>query len=113
VAAKRLELLRELVPGATRVALLINPANAAIAESTLRDVEAAARTKGLQIQVLKADTIHEIMRPSPPLYASGPTPFSPAAAPFSALGESNWPNWRHATRSPRSMGGVNMSKSAG
>jgi putative tryptophan/tyrosine transport system substrate-binding protein len=60
VAAKRLELLRELVPRATRVALLINPANAAIAESTLRDVEAAARTKGLEIQVLKADTIHEI-----------------------------------------------------
>jgi putative ABC transport system substrate-binding protein len=49
VAAKRLELLRELVPGAARVALLINPANAAIAESTLSDVEAAARTKGLQI----------------------------------------------------------------
>jgi putative ABC transport system substrate-binding protein len=60
VAAKRLELLRELVPRAGRVALLINPANAAIAESTLQDVEAAARTMGLQIQVLKADTIPEI-----------------------------------------------------
>ena len=60
VAAKRLELLRELVPRAARVALLINPANAAIAKSTLRDVEGAARTIGVQLQVLRADTIHEI-----------------------------------------------------
>ena len=43
LAAKRLELLRELVPGAARVAVLVNPANAAIAETTLRDVEAGAR----------------------------------------------------------------------
>ena len=46
LAAKRLELLRELVPAATRVAVLVNPANAEIAESTLRDVETAARAIG-------------------------------------------------------------------
>jgi ABC-type uncharacterized transport system substrate-binding protein len=39
---KRLALLRELVPGAARVAVLVNPGNAAIAESNVRDVEAAA-----------------------------------------------------------------------
>jgi putative ABC transport system substrate-binding protein len=60
LAAKRLEFLRELVPKAARVALLINPANAAIAEATQADVEAAARTIGLQLQVLRADTTHEI-----------------------------------------------------
>ena len=60
LAAKRLELLRELVPGATRVALLVNPANAANTETTLRDVEAAARAMGLQIQVLNASTSREI-----------------------------------------------------
>jgi ABC-type uncharacterized transport system substrate-binding protein len=60
LAAKRLELLRELVPGVARLALLINPANAAIAESTLNDVETTGRAMGLQIQVLKANTIQEI-----------------------------------------------------
>ena len=60
LAAKRLELLRELVPGAARVAVLVNPANAANAETTLRDVEAAARAIGLQIQVLNASTSREI-----------------------------------------------------
>jgi ABC-type uncharacterized transport system substrate-binding protein len=60
LAAKRLELLRELVPTATRVAVLLNPANAAIAESTLRDVEAAARAMSLQIQVLNANSSREV-----------------------------------------------------
>ena len=60
LAAKRLELLRELVPGAARVAVLVNPANAAIAETTLRDLEGAARAMALQIQVLNASTSREI-----------------------------------------------------
>jgi len=60
LAAKRLELLRELVPGATRAAVLVNPANAGQTESTLRDVESAARAIGLQIQVLRANTSGEI-----------------------------------------------------
>jgi putative tryptophan/tyrosine transport system substrate-binding protein len=56
LAAKRLELLHELVPTATRVAVLVNPANAEVAEPTLRDVEAVAPTMGLEIQVLNANT---------------------------------------------------------
>jgi putative ABC transport system substrate-binding protein len=60
LAAKRLELLRELVPGAARVAVLVNPANATTAESTLRGMEPAARAMALQIQVLNASTIREI-----------------------------------------------------
>ena len=43
LAAKQLELLRELVPAATRVAVLVNPANTAATEATLRDVERVAR----------------------------------------------------------------------
>ena len=58
LTAKRLELLRMLVPGATRVAVLVNPTNPT--ESTLRDLEPAARTMGLQIQVLNANTSGEI-----------------------------------------------------
>jgi putative ABC transport system substrate-binding protein len=60
LAAKRLELLRELVPAATRIAVLVNPANPANAESTVRDVETAARAMGLQIQVLNASNGREI-----------------------------------------------------
>lgn len=60
LTAKRLELLRELVPAATRVAVLVNPANAANAELTSREAETAARTIGLQIQVFNASTSREI-----------------------------------------------------
>jgi len=60
LAAKRLELLRELVPTATRVAVLVSPANAAVTEATLKDVEAAAPALGLQIQVANADNSREI-----------------------------------------------------
>ena len=59
LSAKRLELLRTLVPGAARVTVLINPAFAS-AEITLKDVETAARAMGLQIQVLNATTSGEI-----------------------------------------------------
>ena len=60
LVAKRLELLRELVPGAVRVAVLVNPANTANADTTLREVDPAARAIGLQVHVLKASTSHEI-----------------------------------------------------
>ena len=60
LAAKRLELLRELVPGAVRVAVFVNPTGAATAETTLSDLQAAARSTGLQIQLLNAGTSREI-----------------------------------------------------
>jgi putative ABC transport system substrate-binding protein len=60
VTAKRLRLLHDLVPKAVRVAVLVNPANASTTKSTLRDVQEAAPTIGLQIQILNASTIGEI-----------------------------------------------------
>jgi putative ABC transport system substrate-binding protein len=60
LTAKRLEFLREMVPGAARIAVLVNPANAMTMETTLRDVQSAAGSMGLQIQVLNASTIREI-----------------------------------------------------
>jgi putative ABC transport system substrate-binding protein len=60
LAPKRLELLHELVPGATRVAVLVNPANSEYAETTINEAGMAARSMGLQIQALKASTIREI-----------------------------------------------------
>jgi len=60
LTAKRLTLLRELLPGATRIGVLVNPANAAVTEAILRDVEAASHAMGLQIQILNANTSGEI-----------------------------------------------------
>ena len=60
LTAKRLELLREMLPAAVRVAVLVNPANAANAQVTLREVEAAGRAMGLQIQIVNAATNREI-----------------------------------------------------
>jgi putative ABC transport system substrate-binding protein len=60
VAAKRLGLLHDLVPKAVRIAVLINPANAPTAETTLRETSEAAHGLGLQIQILNASTSREI-----------------------------------------------------
>jgi putative tryptophan/tyrosine transport system substrate-binding protein len=84
LAPKRLEILRELVPGAARVAVLVNPANTDNAEATVREVQAAARVMGLQIQVLNAGSSNEITaafatlareRPDALLVGTGP-PFT-------------------------------------
>jgi putative ABC transport system substrate-binding protein len=60
LAAKRLELLRELVPRAAHVAVLANLANVAATETQLKEVDAAARAIGLQIQTHNANTGAEI-----------------------------------------------------
>jgi putative ABC transport system substrate-binding protein len=60
VLAKRLGLLHELVPNAVRITVLVNPANAPVAEVILRDVPEAARGLGVQIRVLNASTSREI-----------------------------------------------------
>ena len=59
LTTKRLDLLRELVPGGVRVAVLVNP-NGPSADVTVREIEAAAGTVGLKIHVLKASTSREI-----------------------------------------------------
>jgi putative tryptophan/tyrosine transport system substrate-binding protein len=60
LTVKRLGLLHELVPKAARIAVLVNPSNAPVAESTARDVPEAARALGLQIAMLKASTGRDI-----------------------------------------------------
>jgi putative tryptophan/tyrosine transport system substrate-binding protein len=59
LSPKRIEMLSELVPGAKVIALLVNPNNA-IAESTIQNAQEAARTKGVELLVLKASTESEI-----------------------------------------------------
>jgi putative tryptophan/tyrosine transport system substrate-binding protein len=60
LAGKRFELLRELVPTLRHVAMLLNPAEGAIAASNLRDAETAASTMGLELLVLNASTGFDI-----------------------------------------------------
>jgi putative tryptophan/tyrosine transport system substrate-binding protein len=60
VSAKRLRLLHDLLPGAVRIAALVNPGNAASAETSQREVQEAAPSIGLQIRILNATTIGEI-----------------------------------------------------
>src|SRR5262245_24867504 len=86
--AKRVELLRELLPAARRVAVLVNPADANV-ETVLRDVDTATRAMGLQIQTLNASTSRDI------------------DAAFATFARD-----RRATRSLPPLGRVNMPKSA-
>jgi putative tryptophan/tyrosine transport system substrate-binding protein len=60
VAAKRLELLHEMVPTVTIIALLVNPTTTPLAEIMTRDLHAAARTLGLRLHVLHASSEREI-----------------------------------------------------
>jgi putative ABC transport system substrate-binding protein len=93
LAAKRLELLRELVPGATRVAVLVNPTDAATASTP----PTGARS----------------MRRSHVLYASDPTHYLSVAVPSGSTGASNWPSWRCSTGSQRHIRGGSLRKPAG
>ena len=108
MVAKRLELLHELVPGATRVAVLVNSAAVSTTETTLKEVAGAGRTRGLQIQVFNASTSRDInaafaafvRERSDALYVGGDA--------FFRSDVPNWSIWRRATRSPRPMAGANL-----
>jgi ABC-type uncharacterized transport system substrate-binding protein len=60
VAAKRLLFLHDMLPKAGRIAVLVNPRNTLIAKSTVRDLQKAGPTMGLQVQIFNASTIGEI-----------------------------------------------------
>jgi len=61
LGAKRLELLSELIPKSARIAIIINP-NYPPALAEVRDVQAGARARGFQVNVLNAGTESEIDR---------------------------------------------------
>ena len=81
LAAKRLELLRTLVPAATRIAVLVNPADP-VMENQLKEVQAAALASGLKIQVLNANTSGEIVAAFETMGRERPDALFVAAAPF-------------------------------
>jgi ABC-type uncharacterized transport system substrate-binding protein len=82
LATKRLELLRELVPGASRIAVLVNPADRPLTENQLAELKAAALAMGLQIQVFSADTIREIDAVFETMGRERPDALFVAATPF-------------------------------
>jgi ABC-type uncharacterized transport system substrate-binding protein len=102
--------LRELVPGATRVALLLDPSAGQITETTLRDVEAAAGAKGLQIHVLNVQTSREI---NAAIASFGRERPDALFLPSSQVGASNWPFSRRSTGCPRYIRCVNLPRQAG
>jgi putative ABC transport system substrate-binding protein len=60
IVAKRLRLLRDLLPNAVRIAVLVDPGNPAIAKTTAEEVQKAAPTMGLQTQIINATTVGEL-----------------------------------------------------
>jgi len=114
IAAKRLGLLHDLVPKAVRVAVLVNPANASIAEAMLREVPEAARAIGLQIQVLKASTRSEIEAAfatlvrdrAEALYVAGDTSFTSRRVQFATLAASYRIPASYPTREAVEAGGL-------
>ena len=60
LVAKRLELLHELLPGATRIALLVNPNNPGVTQDNIQQSQAALRRLGLEMVVVKAGSESEI-----------------------------------------------------
>lgn len=82
VEAKRLELLHQMTPGAARIAVLVNQADVTNTETTLREVGAAARNMGLQVQLLKASTRVEIDEVSAAIERERPAALFVGAAAF-------------------------------
>ena len=113
LAAKRLELLRELVPAATRVAVLVNPTNPA-SETAVRDMEPAAHAMGLQTQVFNASSSREIgvafatlVRERPDaLFVSGDSLFSSRRVQLASLAARHAIPALYSTREYVEVGGL-------
>jgi putative tryptophan/tyrosine transport system substrate-binding protein len=97
LVAKQLALLRELLPTAARVAVLVDPSNKSIAEPTLQEVGSAARTMALQIQILNASNGREIGAAFAAFERERPDALFVSLGPYLLLGACNSPPWRYAT----------------
>ena len=97
---KHLEVLTELVPAATVIALLVNPANPSNADTLSRDLQAAARIRGVDLHVLHASTesdLDTVFTTLPRLRAGALVIGSDSSTPAPS---SSW-RWLRATRCPR------------
>src|SRR5262245_49157729 len=102
IAPKRLQLLHELVPTASVIALLVNPANSTVAETSTKEMQAAAPSFGLELHVLNASTERDfdgVFAKLIQLRASGLV-LGPDR--FLTVGGNSLPRWLSATRCQRS-----------
>src|SRR5262245_32225464 len=110
VVPKRLGLLRELVPAAIRIAVLVNPANN---PGTLSALEPAARALGMKVQIYNATTVRRSMRPMRRLCVSARMRSSSPQTHSSRLGASTSPRWPRFMRFLPPIRSVNTSRPAG
>jgi putative ABC transport system substrate-binding protein len=113
LAAKRVELIRVLVPGLARIAVLVNPTTDENTRVTLQDVQAAAGNLGLQIQVHNADTPARSMPRFNAWDANGRMRCLSPLPRFSSPDASSSLSWRHSTGFRRRMGCAILQRLAG
>ena len=102
LVAKRLEILRELVPAAARVAVLVDPANTTSTEATLRDRNRQRAPWGCKSRFSMSAPAERLMRPSQHSCASGPTHFSSLGTFFTSPAGAT----RHISGTPRVAHGI-------
>jgi putative ABC transport system substrate-binding protein len=112
LSAKRLELLRALVPGAARVVALVNPASVS-AEVTLKDVATAARAMGLQIQVANASTSGEIDAAFATIGHERPDAIFVGTDPFFTSRRLQLAHWATRVAIPAAFGGRQYAEAGG
>jgi putative ABC transport system substrate-binding protein len=112
LAAKRLELLRALVPGAVRLAVLVNPADPS-AETILKDVKTAGRVIGLQIQVVNASTSGEIDAAFAPFVRERPDALFVGSGPFFTSRGPQLAHWTMRVAVPATFSGRQYAEAGG
>jgi ABC transporter substrate binding protein len=96
-AEKRLALLREIIPGLRRLAIIANPDNSGSVQE-MRDIESAARTLGFEVAIIKIRRAEDI---------------APAFAEIKGRADALYVSGDAVTRYPRSISGANLPRSAG
>jgi putative ABC transport system substrate-binding protein len=107
LGTKRLELLRQLVPNATTIAMLVNP-NSPDTEAERRDVQAGAQAIGQQLVVLDVGSDREIESAFATFVQRGPARCSSVPARSSTPVESGWSHCQLAMRCPRAIFGARL-----
>jgi len=95
---KRLQLLRELLPNATTIAVLFNPNSPALGDRFLQDLQPAARVLGMQLRVLNASTKRDFDTVFAALAQHQAARFSSAPTFFSLPRSNNLPRWEFGTQ---------------
>jgi putative ABC transport system substrate-binding protein len=111
LGSKQVGLLRELLPAAARVGLLVNPTSP-LTEPTTKDVTAAASAVGLKIDIVPGATAARSRLPSRRLCATGPTRSWSVLTDSCSAGACRSPPWRRATRFPPSITCASIRKPA-